>query len=199
MDQAIYVRNFICTFSQQGNEIGIQDSLEPKNTAIPGYAGYIPSIKAENICARGYSALAKLSFSQEKLGLSLHGLATTGYNLDRSALIDKSKIATSSKYGKSQIQRAYPGWSVHYLSFRQGGYQLLIRHTETLEIWLIRPIEPLINICKRLNQLQKAVVTQQIMTSLTDKVGSQIQCFVGTIPELNTAIVTTQTIRFIEM
>jgi hypothetical protein len=86
--------------------------LEPKNTAIPGYGGYIPSIKAENIHARGYSGMAKQSFVQERLGRNTHGLATTGFNLDRSALIDRSKIASSSKYGKTEIQRAHPGWNV---------------------------------------------------------------------------------------
>jgi hypothetical protein len=42
----------------------MQDSLEPKNTAIPGYTGYVPSIKAENMHARGFSAMARQSLNQ---------------------------------------------------------------------------------------------------------------------------------------
>ena len=78
-----------------------KDSVNPKNAAIPGYGGYIPSIKAENIYAKGYTPMAKQSFTQDKLGKNAFGMATTGFNLDRTALIDKSKIASSSKYGKT--------------------------------------------------------------------------------------------------
>jgi hypothetical protein len=45
--------------------------------------------------------MTKQSFNQDKLGHNPHGLATTGFNLDRNAMIDHSKIASSSKYGKS--------------------------------------------------------------------------------------------------
>jgi hypothetical protein len=56
--------------------------------------------------------MAKQSFHQERLGRNTFGLSTTGFNLDRNALIDKSKVASSSKYGKTEIQRAHPGWNV---------------------------------------------------------------------------------------
>lgn len=46
----------------------MQDSVEPKHTVIPGYSGYIPSIKAENIHAHGFSSMAKQSFKNERLG-----------------------------------------------------------------------------------------------------------------------------------
>jgi hypothetical protein len=58
--------------------------------------------------------MAKESFHGEKLGKNLFGLATTGFNLNRNALIDGSKLASSSKYGKTEIQRAHPGWNVSY-------------------------------------------------------------------------------------
>ena len=45
--------------------------------------------------------MAKQSFNQDKLGRNMHGLATTGYNFDKNAVIDHSRIASSSKYGKS--------------------------------------------------------------------------------------------------
>ena len=43
---------------------------------------------------RRYSAMARQSF--ENLGL-----ATNKYNLDRTTIIDRDKIASTSKYGKS--------------------------------------------------------------------------------------------------
>lgn len=49
--------------------------------------------------------MARQSF--EKLGLD-----TNKYNHDRTTVIDRSKIASTSKYGKSQIQRAHPSWNV---------------------------------------------------------------------------------------
>jgi hypothetical protein len=81
---------------------------------VPGYAGYIPSIKAENIHAKGYTSMAKQSFNQETLGRNPFGLSSTGFNLNRNALIDTSKLASSSKYGKTEIQRPHPGWNVTY-------------------------------------------------------------------------------------
>jgi len=101
MDWQPHVQKFIRPFPQQSTPSLIQDSVEPKNTAIPGYAGYIPSIKAENIHARGFSATAKQSFQNDKLGKNNFGISTTGFNLDKSALIDRSKVASSSKYGKT--------------------------------------------------------------------------------------------------
>jgi len=70
---------------------------------------------SENMHGRGYSAMARQSFSQEKLGRNTSGLATTGSNLDRSLLIDKTKGASSSKYGKTSIQRAHPAWNVGFV------------------------------------------------------------------------------------
>lgn len=40
-------------------------------------------------------------------------MATTGFNLNRDTLIDRSKVASSSKYGKTELQRAHPGWNVN--------------------------------------------------------------------------------------
>lgn len=40
------------------------------------------------------------------------GLATTGFNITKDAFIDKSKLASSSKYGKTGLQKAHPNWSV---------------------------------------------------------------------------------------
>ena len=107
-----HVQILLFPLPQQSNPTPIKDSIEPKNTAIPGYGGYIPSIKAENIHARGYSAIAKQSFQNERLGRNNFGLSTTGFNLKKEALIDNSKIASSSKYGKTEIQGAHPGWNV---------------------------------------------------------------------------------------
>lgn len=113
MDSRQYVQIILRAFPQQSSYYLTKESLEPKNTAIPGYGGYIPSIKAENIHARGYSAMAKQSFQNDKLGRNSFGISSTGFNLNKEALIDTSKVASSSKYGKTEIQRAHPGWNVY--------------------------------------------------------------------------------------
>lgn len=131
MDPGQHVQVLIRPFPQQGTPIPTQDSTLPKNTAIPGYGGYIPSIQAENIHAKGYSAMAKQSFQQDKLGKNPFGFSTTGFNLDRNALIDRSKIASSSKYGKTEIQRAHPGWNVTSNSLRLIGDRQLTKVSGT--------------------------------------------------------------------
>jgi hypothetical protein len=45
------------------------------------------------------------------------GLATTGFNITKDAFIDKSKLASSSKYGKTGLQKAHPNWSVINLTY----------------------------------------------------------------------------------
>jgi hypothetical protein len=37
-------------------------------------------------------------------------LATSGFNVSKEAFIDKSKLASSSKYGKSTMQVPHPSW-----------------------------------------------------------------------------------------
>jgi len=45
--------------------------------------------------------MAKQSFQNAKLDRNPFGMATTGFNLNRDTLIDRSKVASSSKYGKT--------------------------------------------------------------------------------------------------
>lgn len=51
--------------------------------AVPGYAGFVPRIKAENIHGKGFTNMSKTSFNAEKLGKNIHGLATTGFNINK--------------------------------------------------------------------------------------------------------------------
>ena len=86
-------------------------SNEPKNKAIPGYTGYIPFVKPENLHARGFTPISKDSFSNKKLGKNILGLSTNGFNINRETFLDSSKFASSSKYGKTEIQRSHPAWN----------------------------------------------------------------------------------------
>lgn len=90
---------------------------EPKNTAIPGYTGHVPGVKADSLFGKSKTLLARSSFNSEKLDVNRTGLASSGFNITHEALIDKSKSASSSKYGKTELQRAHPNWSVIYLLF----------------------------------------------------------------------------------
>lgn len=45
--------------------------------------------------------MTKDAFRNPNLGVNLSGLATTGFNITKDALIDKSKAASSHKYGKT--------------------------------------------------------------------------------------------------
>ena len=105
-------RSSYANFHSKVNTSNTQDSVNPKCTAIPGYGGYIPYVKPENIHGKGYTPIAKQSFSQDKLAKNIMGLSTTGFNLNRDALIDSSKFGSTSKYGRTAIQRPHPGWNV---------------------------------------------------------------------------------------
>ncbi len=110
----------VCTSHRMQNSIvpyflylSNQNSVEPKNMAIPGYGGFVPGIKAENIHAKGFANMTKQSFNNEKLGKNVYGLATTGFNVTKEVFVDNSKLASSSKYGKSALQSPHPNWSVN--------------------------------------------------------------------------------------
>ena len=72
----------------------------------------MPYVKAENVFGKGFSPMAKDCFNNENLGKNRSGLATTGLNFTKDLLIDKSKNGSTSKYGRSALQRAHPGWNV---------------------------------------------------------------------------------------
>ncbi len=65
----------------------------------------------ENIHAKGYTPISKECFSNTKLAKNLLGLSTNGFNVTGDAFIDGSKLASSSKYGKTAIQKAHPAWN----------------------------------------------------------------------------------------
>lgn len=56
--------------------------------------------------------MAKQTFNHENLGRNKFGLASTGFNVNPNVFIDESKLASSSKYGKTAIQRSHPNWNV---------------------------------------------------------------------------------------
>ena len=88
-----------------------RDSVEPRVSSVPKYGGYIPYVVPENIHAKGYTPITKDCFSNTKLAKNLLGLSTNGFNVSQDAFIDGSKLASSSKYGKTAIQRAHPAWN----------------------------------------------------------------------------------------
>jgi hypothetical protein len=50
--------------------------------------------------------------------MNLIGLSTTGFNLNKEAFIDQSKMAASSKFGKSALQRPHPNWNVIIIFYK---------------------------------------------------------------------------------
>lgn len=95
----------------------IQNLNEPKNTAIPGYQGFVPSIKADSLYGKSNTQLARGTLTSDKLDVNRTGLATTGFNITKDAFIDQSKLASSSKYGKTAIQKSHPHWNVSHVIY----------------------------------------------------------------------------------
>lgn len=116
----------------------IQDSLQPRTSHIPGYSGFIPKNRAESMHGKTYSNTTKEALGSPELGLNRSGLATTGFNITKDALVDKSKNASSAKYGKTEIQRSHPAWVVIcLLSSQQNGSVPPKKFTLALTRWKI--------------------------------------------------------------
>eukprot|EP00178_Gracilaria_changii_P001188 TRINITY_DN11670_c0_g1_i1.p1 TRINITY_DN11670_c0_g1~~TRINITY_DN11670_c0_g1_i1.p1 ORF type:complete len:131 (+),score=9.89 TRINITY_DN11670_c0_g1_i1:268-660(+) len=54
--------------------------------------------------------MTKSVLNSPDVNLNRSGLASTGFNITQDALVDKSKNASSHKYGKSELQRSHPAW-----------------------------------------------------------------------------------------
>ncbi|CAD8086446.1 unnamed protein product [Paramecium primaurelia] len=80
---------------------------EPKNSAVPGYAGYVPYVQSENLYGERFSEVARKSFADSKLG-KFNRLSSTGFNFDAKELIDPHKEAYSHKYGCQTILKHHP-------------------------------------------------------------------------------------------
>lgn len=97
------------------NKFHSHNNNEPKNTAIPGYQGFVPGHRADSLYAKSNTTIAKNSFSKDRLDVNRTGLASTGFNITKEAFIDQSKLASTSKYGKTALQTAHPNWNVTFL------------------------------------------------------------------------------------
>jgi hypothetical protein len=111
------------------------------------------------------------------LGKNTYGLATTGFNVSKEVFIDNSKLASSSKYGKSGLQKPHPNWSVIIkFTFRVLlGVPPLNKPTKTLTLSLIQLTGKQISSCKTTKKLQKGVDLELIILSVMGKDGSQTQ------------------------
>lgn len=90
----------------------MKDSSSPRAGHLPGYAGFIPSNRAESLHAATYTNMTKSALNSPSLNLNPGQLSSTGRNLNPQALIDTSKAASSHKYGKTEIQTPHPAWVV---------------------------------------------------------------------------------------
>lgn len=81
---------------------------EPKNYAIPGYAGFIPGLKSRAAFGTNFASIAKESLSNPNLGANTTNLSSTGFNLKKELLADQTVTASSHKYGQMTMQKTHP-------------------------------------------------------------------------------------------
>lgn len=93
------------------------------------------------------------------MGKNAFGLATTGFNVNKEVFVDNSKLGSSSKYGKSAIQKSHPNWGVKIIfMFRVPlGVQLLNRHSKIPMKNRIRHSDKQTNFYKHKNKGRKTV------------------------------------------
>ena len=93
------------------------------------------------------------------MGKNAFGLATTGFNVNKEVFVDNSKLGSSSKYGKSAIQKSHPNWGVkNIFNFRVPlGVQLLNRHSKIPMKNRIRHSDKQTNFYKLKNKGRKTV------------------------------------------
>lgn len=65
------------------NQFHSYNANEPKNTAVPGYQGFVPGHRADSLYAKSNTNIARQSFSKDKLDVNRTGLATTGFNITK--------------------------------------------------------------------------------------------------------------------
>lgn len=102
---------------------------KPKSYAIPGYAGYVPSVKADNLYAKTYTEISKVTFNRDKyLGQRTTEFfpsrpfttTTMGRTLGRfGGGLDDEYHTVSRFHGKSTLPKEHPNvaesnWTTTY-------------------------------------------------------------------------------------
>ena len=91
--------------------------------------------------------MAKKALNDPAVNINYAQLSSTGRNLNRQALIDQSKVASSHKYGKTEIQTPHPAWVVILTPFSpKSGAPPTNPHTSVRKSILSQPTERLRNI-----------------------------------------------------
>jgi hypothetical protein len=132
--------------------------------------------------------MAKQSFQNERLGRNTFGLSSTGFNLNKDALIDNSKLASSSKYGKTEIQRAHPGWNVFSILARQIGGPPPTSPSNHQQHHSIQPIARPTNGSKPRKATLREADTRPTMHTSTARAGIPIPSWRETTIALSTGI-----------
>ncbi len=82
--------------------------MPPKNSAIPGYQGFIPGYYSNNEYAKTFSKISRDRFANPDLGQNPLGLSSTGFNSKKHNFVDQTKTASSHKYGAQTMQKTHP-------------------------------------------------------------------------------------------
>jgi hypothetical protein len=154
----------------------MQDSLSPNHSHIPGYGGFIPKDRAESLHAKTFTNKTKEAFVDYTKG-NRNGLATTGFNITQDALVDHSKVASSHKYGKTELQTPHPGWIVLFKLRSQKTGLVLPRPPTYIQIRMAIPSSgKQTNTCRLKRSKQRLVDISRTGPTGTGKGGSLIPC-----------------------
>lgn len=124
------------------------------------------------------------------MGKNVFGLSTTGFNVNKEVFVDNSKLGSSSKYGKSAIQKSHPNWNVIlklFLRVLHGEQQPNKLSEIQMKEW-IQLTDKRISFYRLRNRRRKTVDSQQIIHHVTEKDGTPIQFWKVTTTEQNTEI-----------
>ena len=79
-----------------------------KNTVVPGYAGYLPGVKPNNIFSKTYAKVSRKSLNRENVEKGPSVFASTGFNAKIIPRQDETLHCVHHKYGKTTIMDTHP-------------------------------------------------------------------------------------------
>ena len=117
----------------------IKDSNVPNNFVVPGYQGFLPSVRSQSLYGKGTTPTSKEALTSDRLDYNKTGIASTGFNVKREDFIDKSQNGFSSKYGKTALQKAHPNWSVKIVLMHRNNGKLVFKSVTRTQNQLMIP------------------------------------------------------------
>ena len=90
------------------NDMRQQQPVANKNHALPGYQGFVPSLKADSLLQKRYTEQTRDVLHKRTISDKLQTISSTGWNKSRIPVADDTLHATSRRYGTETMLDTHP-------------------------------------------------------------------------------------------